>query len=271
MAGLPVAPRAPAAVKRPAKTTERARRRRKRRDPLRGGESRPSASAIAKLGAEAIESDEEPALAPMPTERAILSQLTADELRAEDEHYELEVCDRRVKAELVDALAKSRKARLDELLPELPRHRLKELCRAFGLDDSGRKKAELAARLAGSSAASPAASPDAGGGARRGARGKIAAPAGGCAERRAARKASLVGRRHPARVDRQQRLQELHLRPALPEAAVGPLRGGGGEADRRGSVRQRGVGPTRTSTSSSCRGGRGGAPSKGRPATSARR
>ena len=53
------------------------------------------------------------------------------------------------KTELVDALAASRKARLDEILPDLSRDRLKELCRAFGLDDSGREKAEIAARLIG--------------------------------------------------------------------------------------------------------------------------
>ena len=85
----------------------------------------------------------------MPTKRAILSELTADELRANVEYYELEVYDRRIKTELVDVLAASRKARLDEILPDLSRHRLKELCRAFGLDDSGREKADLAARLMG--------------------------------------------------------------------------------------------------------------------------
>ena len=85
----------------------------------------------------------------MPTKRAILSELTADELRANVDYYDLPVHDRRVKTELVDALAGSRKARLDEILPDLPRDRLKELCRTFGLDDSGREKAELAARLMG--------------------------------------------------------------------------------------------------------------------------
>ena len=87
----------------------------------------------------------------MPTKRAILSELTADELRANVEYYELDVHDRRLKTELVDALAGSRKARLDEILPDLSRNRLKELCRAFGLDDSGREKAEIAARLIGNS------------------------------------------------------------------------------------------------------------------------
>ena len=85
----------------------------------------------------------------MPTKRAILAQLSAKELRASADNYELHVDDRRVKAQLVDVLAGSRKVRLDELLPELSRNRLKELCRALNLDDSGRKKADLIARLVG--------------------------------------------------------------------------------------------------------------------------
>ena len=93
----------------------------------------------------------------MPTKRAILDQLTAKELRAEVDSHELHVDDRRVKAQLVDMLAGSRKVRLDEVLPELSRNRLKELCRAFNLDDSGRKKADLAARLVGPVATSKGA------------------------------------------------------------------------------------------------------------------
>ncbi len=88
----------------------------------------------------------------MPTKRAILSELTADELRANVDYYELVVFDRRVKTELVDTLAASRKARLDEILPDLSRDRLKKLCRTFGLDDSGREKADIAARLIGNAA-----------------------------------------------------------------------------------------------------------------------
>ena len=85
----------------------------------------------------------------MPTKRAILGHLTAKELRAKVDSYELHVDDRRVRAQLVDALASSRSVKLQELLPELSRNRLKELCRAFNLDDSGRKKADLVARIAG--------------------------------------------------------------------------------------------------------------------------
>ena len=105
----------------------------------------------------------------MSTKRAILDQLTAKELRAAVDGQELHVDDRRVKAQLVDALAGSRKVRLAEVLPELSRDRLKELCRVFGLDDSGRKKADIVARLVGAGAesksdgprAKPAAAPPA--------------------------------------------------------------------------------------------------------------
>ena len=85
----------------------------------------------------------------MPTKRDILDQLTAKELRAALDSHELHVDDRRVKSQLVGALASSRKVRLAESLLELSRNRLKELCRAFSLDDSGRKKADLVARLTG--------------------------------------------------------------------------------------------------------------------------
>ena len=89
----------------------------------------------------------------MPTKHAILFELTRDELRDNLDYYQLHVDDRRVRSQLVDALAGSRKARLDEVLGELSRNRLKELCRAFDLDDSGRKKADLVGRLIGPTAA----------------------------------------------------------------------------------------------------------------------
>ena len=92
----------------------------------------------------------------MPTKRAVLAELTPAELRANLDFHELAVADRRVKSQLVDVLARSRKARLDEMLLRLSRNRLKELCRVFGLDDAGRKKADLAARLVGPAAESSA-------------------------------------------------------------------------------------------------------------------
>ena len=89
----------------------------------------------------------------MLTKRAILTELTSRELRAALDSYGLQVEDRRVKADLVAAVARSRKARIGEILPDLSRGRLKELCRAFDLDDSGRRKADLVARLIGSTGA----------------------------------------------------------------------------------------------------------------------
>ena len=85
----------------------------------------------------------------MPTKRAILAELTSQELRDALDGYVLEVDDRRVRAQLVDALARSRKARVEQILQGLSRDRLKELCRGFGVGDSGRAKADLVARLVG--------------------------------------------------------------------------------------------------------------------------
>ena len=85
----------------------------------------------------------------MPTKRAVLAELTPAELRDNLDHYGLDVRDRRVRAQLVDALGGSRRARLDDMLGALSRDRLKALCRAFDLDDSGRKKADLVGRLVG--------------------------------------------------------------------------------------------------------------------------
>ena len=90
----------------------------------------------------------------MPTKRAVLNKLARDELRVYVNYYDLDVYDLRVKAQLIDALAGSRRAPLDEMLWEFSRDRLKELCRAFGLDDSGRKKGDLVERLVSPTAAS---------------------------------------------------------------------------------------------------------------------
>ena len=83
----------------------------------------------------------------MPSKRIILAKLTAYELRDSAGQYKLEVDDRRVKDNLVDALARSRKCRIDDILQSLSRDRLKELCRSFELSDAGKRKADLAARL----------------------------------------------------------------------------------------------------------------------------
>jgi len=85
----------------------------------------------------------------MSRKRAVLEHLKKDELLDAVDRFELEVGDRRVREGLVDALAGSRRAALAEILGDLSRDRLKEICRALGLDDSGREKAGIIARLAG--------------------------------------------------------------------------------------------------------------------------
>ncbi len=47
----------------------------------------------------------------MPTKRAVLNKLTRDELRVHVNYYDLGVYDLRVRAQLMDALAGSRRAR----------------------------------------------------------------------------------------------------------------------------------------------------------------
>ena len=86
----------------------------------------------------------------MLTKHALLSGLSAEDLRAYVDHYELEVADRRVKTQLVDALVRSEEATIEGLLSGWRRDELKALCRALDIDDSGRRKADLIARLAGS-------------------------------------------------------------------------------------------------------------------------
>jgi type I restriction enzyme M protein len=87
----------------------------------------------------------------MPSKRDVLNQLKREELQAAADQFNLEIRDRRVRDELVEALAKSRKASLAGILEKLKlsRKRLQEICRALDLDDSGREKAILIARLTG--------------------------------------------------------------------------------------------------------------------------
>ena len=70
--------------------------------------------------------------------RRILENLKRDELIAAVERFELPVSDRRVRNLLLEALVSSQQAPLAEILADLKRDRLKELCRALDLDDGGR-------------------------------------------------------------------------------------------------------------------------------------
>ena len=85
----------------------------------------------------------------MPSKRRILEHMLRRTLRELVDAFELEVPDRRVKQDLVDGLAASRRASLDDILDLLDRNELKALCRALGLDDRGRAKADLADRILG--------------------------------------------------------------------------------------------------------------------------
>lgn len=51
------------------------------------------------------------------------------------------------KSDHVDALSRSRRASFENILGLLSRSELKAMCRRFGIDDSGKAKAEIAARL----------------------------------------------------------------------------------------------------------------------------
>lgn len=81
----------------------------------------------------------------MTKKRDPLELLTRDELLVE--RFELSVSGRRAKAGPVDAVESSKRAPLPEGLAYPSRYRLKELCRAPDLDDSGREKAVLVERL----------------------------------------------------------------------------------------------------------------------------
>jgi type I restriction enzyme M protein len=91
----------------------------------------------------------------MPSKRQVLDLLTRDELLEVADHFEVDVVDRRVKAQLVDAIAASRRASFAEILATLSRDCLKDLCKTFGLDDGGREKAALVERILGSGSEQP--------------------------------------------------------------------------------------------------------------------
>jgi hypothetical protein len=93
----------------------------------------------------------------MPSKRAVLQQFKRGELLTAVDRFGLEVGDRRVNEQLVDALAGSRKAHLADILGDMSRDQLKEICRALDLDDTGREKAVLIARLTGT--AEPGSTP----------------------------------------------------------------------------------------------------------------
>jgi len=97
----------------------------------------------------------------MPTKRDVLAHLSRDELLAIVDRFELALPDRRAKEKIIEAVASSHKATLPEILAGYSRDRLKELCRAVGVDDSGKEKAGIIERLAGAKHAAEAPPPSA--------------------------------------------------------------------------------------------------------------
>lgn len=74
----------------------------------------------------------------MNSRSALLQALTRDELQEFAALLSIEVPDRRSKAPIVEALSALDDEDLAGALSTLTRARLKELCRALGLDDSGK-------------------------------------------------------------------------------------------------------------------------------------
>ncbi len=84
----------------------------------------------------------------MSFKRRVLSALGKDVLLEIGRGLELEVTTRMGVEELRDALAKSKRAKLDAIVQEsLSRDTLKEICGAVGLDDTGKEKAALVERI----------------------------------------------------------------------------------------------------------------------------
>jgi hypothetical protein len=84
----------------------------------------------------------------MTFKRRVLSALGKDELLEIGRGLELDVTTRMGVEELRDALAKSKRAKLDAIVQEsLSRDTLKDICGAVGLDDTGKEKAALVERI----------------------------------------------------------------------------------------------------------------------------
>lgn len=79
--------------------------------------------------------------------RAALAALPRDTLTALTTHYGLDVADRRVVANHVDALVRSRSIEFADLLGRLARDELKTVCEALDLPTDGREKQVLIDRI----------------------------------------------------------------------------------------------------------------------------
>jgi len=89
----------------------------------------------------------------VPTKRDLIEQLRREELLSIAENHDLEVRDRRVNDDLVDAIVRAKRVKVAEILSGLSRDRLKDLCIALGLDETGREKTLLIDRILGAPSA----------------------------------------------------------------------------------------------------------------------
>ena len=89
----------------------------------------------------------------MASKRDIVEQLKRDELQSAVEVYDLEVRDRRVNEDMVDAVVRAKRVRIAEILAPMSRDRLKEICAGLQLDESGREKSLLIDRICGDASA----------------------------------------------------------------------------------------------------------------------
>jgi hypothetical protein len=86
---------------------------------------------------------------PRPNKRSALAVLTRARLVELADIFELDVRRSGSKPELVDDLARSKRASFENVLEAIKREELKEICRAHGLDDSGREKQVIVDRILG--------------------------------------------------------------------------------------------------------------------------
>jgi len=93
---------------------------------------------------------------PLEDQRLALETLGRDRLRELTDHFELEVGDRRVISNHVDALVGNGEVSFGEVLERLKRDELKTMCEALELDTSGRAKVVLIDRILSSDGGGPA-------------------------------------------------------------------------------------------------------------------
>ena len=83
----------------------------------------------------------------MTPKRQALSALTKPLLLMVARNFELDVSANDSVDEIREAIAQSKKAKLNDCLAEFPRDVLKEICRAMNLDDSGKEKQPIIDRI----------------------------------------------------------------------------------------------------------------------------